>query len=147
MNRFPRLGLRGRWLLVIAAGLLAITVAFCIALTFPTTSSAPAADESRAIFKAISAFVRDHPTNDWVSLTQLQDAGYLNSRDLHAFAGADLSINLRADETHPNVGVCVLRAPDGTKTVLLGDGSSQQVGADWKPMTNFGSDNVNKDLR
>ena len=60
-------------------------------------------------------------------MRELADRGYIESDAVQAFDGIDLVISLTPDQSRPQKVLIGARLPDGTITVLLGDGSAQQV--------------------
>jgi hypothetical protein len=61
-----------------------------------------------------------------VTLDELVRRGFLQEKDVRAFAGMKAVISLDASETEPQSILMELTHPDGTKTVVQGDGSVQQ---------------------
>jgi hypothetical protein len=62
-----------------------------------------------------------------VTLDELIRRGFLQEEDVSAFAGMNAIISLNADETHPQSALMEVTHPDGTKLVVQGDGTVQQV--------------------
>jgi len=127
-DTFLKLKPNGRRLLIIAGALVAAAVAFCFTyseyLNRPTSSFT---NDFSALIKAISAYATAHPNEDWVSLKQLEDGGYISHRDLGPFARTDLTINTRAEATRPQQPMSFIRLSNGQAILQLGDGSVQQV--------------------
>ena len=62
-----------------------------------------------------------------VTLDELIRRGLLLEDDVNSFAGMKAVIFLGADETQPQSILMEVTHPDGTKTVVQGDGSVQQA--------------------
>jgi hypothetical protein len=106
----------------------AITTAYLLLAPAPPK---PSLNVSKLV-EAVAAFAREQrakgrPQPETVSLRQLLAKGYLQTNEVRAFDGVELTLGLTADETNPNSILAQAKMPDGAVLQLLGDGSAQQL--------------------
>ncbi len=105
----------------ITAGLVIVCfVLLCVLLARPKP---PVANEVQQAIQQFCADHRSHPPT--VTFSQLIAQGYLASNTLQRFGASEVTVNLNADETHPQMFLMDALMPDGSHTTALADGSVQ----------------------
>lgn len=62
-----------------------------------------------------------------VTLQELVAGGFLPAEQMQAFGSSNVTISLTNDETRPTEMLIEARFPDGTRCVVLSDGSVMQL--------------------
>lgn len=107
-------------------------VALLGALLHPVLHPPPLAFNGARLFEAVQHYradllARESALPATVSLRELTNQGYLQAREVAAFAGLETTISLSASESRPHEVLMRARFPDGAELVALADGSVQTV--------------------
>jgi hypothetical protein len=127
--------------LFLAIGLIvAAAIIIAVVYTSVLTVNAPQMTPANAvnIIKAARAFTHDlrasgKPMPGSVALTNLVALKYLEPADAAPFNGLEATLFLVATNNSPQTVLMRVRAPDGSQTLLLADGSSRQIPAGSPP--------------
>ena len=122
--------MKPRQLILFLASAVAGTFLNFVALTQYWLRKQPVFSDAPALRNALAAFAHDRgtrgrPLPNMVSLRELVDNGFLTARQVHAFDGVEVTILLKPDEDDPQEILMEAHFSDGSRTVLLTDGSVQ----------------------
>jgi hypothetical protein len=101
-------------------------------LNNPSVTQIQRSPNSLAILTAVKTYTRELKSRGqsipaWVTVRELTDRRLLRAEEVGDFGGAEVFISLTAaDETKPSQVLMEARFNDGTKIVVLADGSVQQ---------------------
>ena len=122
-----------RRLLLIAAGAIAAAVVLTLAVNVYWERKQPVLQDATKLSAALQAFCRDEVANGQlpaeVSLQDLVKGGYVNSNDVRAFEGIEVTFSTHSDDGAPELVLARALAPDGQSICLLADGSVQALSA------------------
>jgi hypothetical protein len=122
-----------RRLLLIAAGAIAAAVVLTLAVNVYWERKQPVLQDATKLSAALQAFCRDEAANGQlpaeVSLQDLVKGGYVNSNDVRAFEGIEVTFSTQSDDGAPEHVLVRAFAPDGQSICLFGDGSVQELSA------------------
>jgi hypothetical protein len=122
-----------RRLLLTTGGAIATAVLLTLAVNLYWERKQPVLQDAPRLSAALQAFCRDESANGQlpaeVSLQDLLKGGYVNSNDMRAFEGIEVTFSTHYDDGAPELILARALAPDGQSICLLADGSVQQLSA------------------
>ncbi|MSU62739.1 MAG: hypothetical protein EXS31_10140 [Pedosphaera sp.] len=117
----------------IAFAAVAVLTAFLIALSVVMTNVRK--EPNQINVEKVVAAVRTYetvlksegrPVPDMVPLAELLTRSLIDPKDVSAFDGMEVTVNLHPDESRPQAILMKARLPVGTEIAAMGDGSVQQ---------------------